>query len=36
MSIASLKRRLHRIFVKLEVDSRALAIAETLRRKVLD
>jgi DNA-binding NarL/FixJ family response regulator len=36
MSIASLKRRLHRIFVKLNVDSRVLAIAETLRRKVLD
>lgn len=36
MSIATLKRRLQRIFMKLGVDSRALAIAETLRRRILD
>lgn len=35
MSVASVKRRLNKIFSKLGVSNRSLAIAETVRRKLL-
>lgn len=35
MSVASAKRRLQKIFNKLGVNNRSLAIAETVRRKIL-
>jgi len=35
MSVASVKRRLNKIFNKLGVNNRSLAIAETVRRKLL-
>lgn len=35
MSVASVKRRLNKIFSKLGVNNRSLAIAETVRRKLL-
>jgi len=35
MSVASVKRRLQKIFNKLGVNNRSLAIAETVRRKLL-
>lgn len=35
MSVATVKRRLQKIFTKLNVDNRSRAIAETVRRKLL-
>lgn len=36
MSVASVKRRLQKIFSKLKVSNRSLAIAETVRRNLLE
>jgi DNA-binding NarL/FixJ family response regulator len=35
ISVATVKRRLHKIFTKLDVDNRSQAVAQSIRRRLL-